>query len=60
MTVEQVIEELPRLSYQDRRVLCRKIIEIESEEEDIAMCEENARQGFAMLDEMEAEDARNA
>jgi hypothetical protein len=60
MSVTEIIEELPRLSHSERRTLCRKIIAMEAEQEEIVMCDDTARQGFATLDEMEAEDEKNA
>ena len=60
MSMTEIIEELPRLSHHQRRELCQKIIELEAEHEDIAHCDEAARQGFAMLDQMESPDAARA
>ena len=56
----EIIDELPKLTHHERRELCRKIVEIESQGEDIDVCDETAREGFAMLDQMEAEDASRA
>ncbi len=47
-------DELPALSHQERRELCRRVLEIESEDE-IALCDHAARRGFALLDQVEAE-----
>jgi len=58
MSMAEIIEELPKLTLPQRRELCRKIIELEAEHADIALCDEAARQGFAMLDQMEVQDAR--
>ena len=60
MSMAEIIDELPKLTHQERRELCRKIVEIESKGEDIDLCDEAARAGFAMLDEMEARDAPRA
>jgi hypothetical protein len=60
MSMAEIIEELPRLTHHQRRDLCRKIIEMEAESEDIALSEQAAREGFAMLDQMEARDAANS
>lgn len=56
MSLSEIIEELPRLSHQERRELCRRVLEIESESEEIALCDHLARDGFAILDQMEAEE----
>jgi hypothetical protein len=57
MSINEIYAELPALSPEERRNLCRKIIELEAEQEDILFCEESARVGFAMLDELEGEAA---
>ena len=57
MSMAEIINELPKLTHRQRRELCQKIIELEAESADIALSDETARQGFAMLDEMEARDA---
>ena len=49
----EIILELPRLTPHQRRELCQKIIELEAETDDIALCDKSARQGFVMLDQME-------
>lgn len=56
MSLSDIIETLPSLSHEERRELCRRVLELESESEDIALCDHVAREGFAMLDRMEAED----
>lgn len=57
MSLTEIIEALPALSHQERRELCRRVLELESESEDVALCDHVAREGFAVLDRMEAEDA---
>lgn len=47
MTFLDIIEELPALSHQERRELCRRVLELESESEDVALCHHLAREGFA-------------
>ncbi|NJK92787.1 MAG: hypothetical protein HC904_13775 [Blastochloris sp.] len=56
MSLTEIIEELPRLSHLERRELCRRVIELESELEDITLCDHIAREGFAVLDRLEAEE----
>ena len=56
MSLSEIIEELPSLSHQERRELCRRVLELEAGSEDIALCDHVAREGFAVLDRMEAED----
>jgi mRNA-degrading endonuclease toxin of MazEF toxin-antitoxin module len=55
MSLSEIIDELPRLSHQERRELCRRVIDLESEHEDMMLCDHIAREGFAMLDRMEVE-----
>ena len=55
MSLSEIIDELPRLSHQERRELCRRVIDLESEHDDMVLCDHTAREGFAMLDSMEAE-----
>jgi hypothetical protein len=56
MSMAEIIGELPKLTHVQRRELCRKIIELEAQSEDITLADEAAREGFVMLDEMEAQD----
>jgi hypothetical protein len=60
MSRVEILEELPRLSLSERRALSRKLIELEPEREDNEICDAMAREGFAMLDQMETEDEANA
>jgi lipid A disaccharide synthetase len=60
MSMTEILEELPRLSHEERRELTRQLIALEPEHEDLAMCDEAARAGFAMLDEMERKDEAGA
>ncbi len=59
VSLTEIIEELPRLSHQERRELCRRVIDLESEQEDMMLCDHIAREGFAMLDRMEAGEESN-
>lgn len=57
MSLTEMLDELPRLTPEERRLLCRRIIAIEAEQvEEIAAVEHAAAEGFALLDRMEAED----
>jgi hypothetical protein len=55
-----IIDELPKLTHQQRREICQRIISLEAEQEDISACDATALAGFALLDQMEAEDAARA
>ena len=55
----QVLEELPILTQPQRRELALRLFALETTDQeaaDVAGCEHAAALGFAMLDEMEAED----
>jgi hypothetical protein len=56
MSLAEILEELPRLTHEERRLLCRRALEVD-EAEDVAAMEHTAAEGFALLDRMEAEDA---
>jgi len=61
MSLAEVIAELPSLSPRERRELALRLIELDSnaaEADDMAVCEQTAIAGFAMLDAMEARDSR--
>ena len=60
MSMAEIIEELPKLSHQQRRELCQRIIAMEAQAEDLAACDQSALQGFVLLDQMEAEDQAHA
>ena len=60
VSMTEILEELPRLSPTERRELSRQLIALEPEHDDLAFCDVAARAGFAMLDEMEAEDEARA
>jgi hypothetical protein len=60
MSMAEIIEELPKLSHHERRELCRKIVAMEAEGEEIARCDDMAREGFAVLDQMEDQDSTRA
>ncbi len=56
VSLSEIIETLPTLSHQERRELCRRVIDLESETEEIDLCDHMARDGFASLDRLEAEE----
>ena len=55
MSLAEIFDELPRLTHEERRLLCRRALALE-EAEDVAVLEHTAAEGFALLDRMEAED----
>jgi hypothetical protein len=55
MSMAEIIEELPKLTHQQRREICHRIISLEAERHDITACDASAADGFALLDQMESE-----
>lgn len=55
-----IIPKLPKLTHPERRELYRKLVVLKSQGGDTDLCNEAAREGFAMLDQMEAQDAPRA
>jgi hypothetical protein len=56
MNLTEILDELPHLTREERRVLCRRALAID-EADEVAALEHSAAEGFALLDRMEAEDA---
>ena len=55
MSLSEILDELPHLTHEERRLLCRRALAID-EAEDVAALEHTAAEGFAVLDRLEAED----
>ena len=54
-----ILEELDMLPLADLMLVRRRILEIEHQDDDVAMCDAAAIEGAQMLDRMEAEDAKS-
>ena len=54
MSLDEIIEELPNLSHQQRRELGLRLLELEADD-DVALCNYVAAQGFALTDQEERE-----
>ena len=59
MSATEIIQDLPKLSETERRAVGRKLVELAAENQDVASCDQSALEGAMMLDQMEADDARN-
>jgi riboflavin synthase alpha subunit len=59
MSFAQIIEEIPKLTHSERREIFLRVMSFEPETDDVALCDHVAREGFALLDEMEAVDTAN-
>ncbi len=56
MSFSEILEEIPKLSQVQRREIYLKVLNLEPEAEDLAICDHNASEGLAMLDIMEAKE----
>jgi hypothetical protein len=57
MSATEIVNELPRLSELERRAIRQKLLELASENEEVALCNQAALEGALLLDRMENEDA---
>jgi FlaA1/EpsC-like NDP-sugar epimerase len=60
MSRADIISEIPKLSHEARREIMRCLMEAEEEAMTLAECDQRALERFQMLDQMEAEDEKNA
>jgi hypothetical protein len=60
MSVTEILEELPRLSLHERRELCTRIQELESERDALDLCDTLSLEAMQVLDRREEEDAQRA
>ena len=58
MSVAEIMQEIPRLSLAERRMLTNKLLELEPERGAIEACDHLADEALQILDQMEDEDAR--
>jgi len=59
MGIAEILQELPLLMPEERRKILRRVMELEREQQELAMCDDSARSGFEMLEELESEDPVN-
>jgi len=52
MSLTEILDELPRLTHEERRLLCRRALAID-EADQVAALEHTAAEGLALLDRME-------
>ena len=60
MSKTEILQEIPKLSHEERREIVRLIFQMEQEAEVLADCDRLALERFKMLDALEAEDEKNA
>jgi transcription elongation GreA/GreB family factor len=56
MSSSEIVAELPRLTHEERRLICQKIMALEADQDALETARQAAALGFQMLDQMEAED----
>jgi hypothetical protein len=56
MSSSEIVAELPRLTHEERRLICQKILALEADQDALESARQSAALGFQMLDQMEAED----
>ena len=56
MSFAEILDEIPRLTLPERRELFLQVLSLESDVDELALCDHVAMEGFAMLEEMEAAD----
>jgi hypothetical protein len=58
VSTTEIINELPRLTEQDRRAIRQVLLEIANQDEGIAACNQSALEGAMLLDRIEDEEAQ--
>jgi uncharacterized membrane protein len=58
VSAADIIDELPKLTEAERRLVRQRLLEIATQNQDIELCNQAARDGAVMLDRMEDDDAR--
>ena len=57
MSAAEIINELPKLSAAEVRLVRQRLLELAAQTEDVALCDQAALEGAMILDRLEAEDA---
>jgi len=58
MSAMEIINELPKLNEAELRSVRQRLLELSAHNADVALCDQAALEGAAMLDRMEEDDAR--
>jgi hypothetical protein len=59
MSAAEIINELPKLTETELRLVRRRLLELAAQNHDIELCNQAALDGALIFDRMEDEDARN-
>jgi hypothetical protein len=57
MSATEIIEQLPKLTEAELRLVRQRLVELAAQNQDIEACNQAALEGALMLDRMEEEDA---
>ena len=58
MSATEILNELPKLTEAERRLVRQRLLELAEENDAVALCNQAALDGARMLDRMEDKDAR--
>jgi hypothetical protein len=58
VSAAEIINELPKLSEAELRLVRRRLLELAAQNQDVELCNQAALEGAVMLDRMEDDDAR--
>jgi hypothetical protein len=58
MSTADILNELPKLTEADRRAVRQKLLELATENEAVALCNQTALEGAITLDGLEEDNAR--
>ena len=59
MSKTEILAELPRLDYRERREIARALFDIEADAQTRADCDRRADEHFLMLDALEAQEGHS-
>ena len=59
MSASEIIHELPKLTEAERRAIRQVLSDLAAENDDVRLCNEAALDGALMLDQLEADHARD-
>jgi hypothetical protein len=58
VSATEIINELPKLTQAEMRLVRQRLLELAAQNQDIELCDQTALDGAVMLDRMEDDDAR--
>jgi hypothetical protein len=58
MSTTEIIQQLPKLTEAERRMVRQILLDLANQDEDVALCNQSAFEAAVMLDRMENNDAQ--